>query len=170
LGAAGRRAVLLVTGVALALGACAGHGIVEGVYRAPAGYRVTLPGPAWVVAGESRADLELRHRSAPAGMLANAVCDPAVVRRGDDVLALHLLLGLRDRQVEEANEVPVNGRAATHRLLEGRMRQSDRRVRIESYTLKSERCVFDLLYVAAPEAFAAGRGDFRRFVDSFVTE
>jgi hypothetical protein len=93
-----------------------------------------------------------------------------VVQRGDDVLALHLLLGLRDRQVEEANEVPVNGRAATHRLLEGRMRQSDRRVRIESYTLKSERCVFDLLYVAAPEAFAAGRGDFRRFVDSFVTE
>jgi hypothetical protein len=131
---------------------------------------VTLPGPAWVVAGESRADLELRHRSAPAGMLANAVCEPAVVRRRDDVLALHLLVGLRDRQVEEANEVPVNGRVASHRLLEGRMRQSDQRVRIESYTLKGERCVFDLLYVAEPEVFAAGREDFRRFVDSFVTE
>ena len=169
MGAAGGRAVL-AAGIALALGACAGHGIVDGVYRAPAGYRVTLPGPAWVVAGESRADLELRHRSAPAGMLANAVCDPAVVRRRDDVLALHLMLGLRDRQVEEADEIPVNGRVASHRLLEGRMRQSDQRVRVESYTLKGERCVFDLLYVAEPEAFAAGREDFRRFVDSFVTE
>jgi hypothetical protein len=167
--AAARRAAALAA-LTLALGACAGRRLVDGVYRAPSGYRVTVPGVAWEVAADSRADLELRHRSAPAGMLANAVCDPAVVRRGDDVLALHLLLGLRDRQVEEANEVPVNGRAATHRLLEGRMRQSDRRVRIESYTLKSERCVFDLLYVAAPEAFAAGRGDFRRFVDSFVTE
>jgi hypothetical protein len=168
-GAAGRRAVL-VAGVALALGACAGHGIVDGVYRAPAGYRVTLPGPAWEVAAESRADLELRHRAAPAGMLVNAVCDPAVVRRRDDVLALHLLLGLRDRQVEEADEVAVNGRVAAHRLLEGRMRQSDQRVRVESYTLKGERCVFDLLYVAEPGAFAAGRGDFRSFVESFVTE
>jgi hypothetical protein len=169
-GAAGHRAVLLAAGVGLALGACAGHGIVDGVYRAPAGYRVTLPGSAWEVAGESRADLQLRHRSAPAGMLVNAVCDPAVVRRRDDVLALHLLLGLRDRQVVETNEVPVNGRMASHRLLEGRMRQSDQRVRVESYTLKDERCVFDLLYVAEPGVFGAGREDFRRFVESFVTE
>jgi hypothetical protein len=138
------------------------------VYRAPSGYRVTLPGAAWEVAPDSRADLELRHRTAPAGMLVNALCDPAVVRRGGDVLAQHLLLGMRDREVIEVNEVPVNGRAASHRLLEGRMRQSDERARIESYTLKGERCVYDLLYVAAPDAFDAWRGDFQRFVDSFA--
>ena len=166
--AAARRGTTLTAALALTLGACAGHGIVGGVYQAPSGYRVTLPGAAWEVTPDSRADLQLRHRTAPAGMLVNALCDPAVARRADDVLAQHLLLGMRDRQVIEANEAPVNGRVASHRLLEGRMRQSDERVRIESYTLRGDRCVYDLLYVAAPDAFEAWRGDFQRFVDSFA--
>jgi hypothetical protein len=164
-----RRAAALVV-AALALGACAGRRIVDGVYHAPAGYRVRLPGPAWTVAGDSRADLELRHRTAPAGMLVNAVCDPAVAGRRRDVLARHLLLGLRDRTVLEANELPVNGRMAIHRLLEGRMRQGDERVRVESFTVTGEGCVYDLLYVAAPAAFDDWRGDFRRFVESFAGE
>jgi hypothetical protein len=167
--AAARRTAALVV-LTLALGACAGRRVVDGVYRAPSGFRVTVPSEAWEVAPNSRADLELRHRTAPVGMLANAVCDPAVTQRDWDVLARHLLLGLRDREVVEGGEVPVNSRTASHRVVEGRMRQSDDRVRIESYTLKGERCVYDLLYVAAPAAFDAWRGDFARFVESFVGE
>jgi hypothetical protein len=167
--AAARRAAALAA-LTLALGACAGRRLVDGVYRGPSGYRVTVPGAAWEVAADSRADLELRHRSAPVGMLANAVCDPAVARRGWDVLAQHLLIGVRDREVVEAGEMPVNGRVASHRVLEGRMRQTDDRVRIESYTLKGHRCVYDLLYVAPPADFDAWRGDFRRFVESFAGE
>ena len=163
-----RRATALAVAVALAFGACATRRIVDGVYHARAGYRVTLPGPAWAPAEESRADLELRHRTAAAGMLVNAACDPAVAKRDADVLARHLLFGLRDRSVVEVDEVPVNGRVASHRVLEGRMQPSDERVRVESYTLKDDRCVYDLLYVAVPEVFDAWRGDFRRFVESFA--
>ena len=168
--AAARRTAALTAVLLLALGACAGRRLVDGVYHAPSGYRVTVPGPAWEVAADSRADLELRHRTAPAGMVANAVCDPAVARRGWDVLGQHLLIGMRDRAMLEANEAPVNGRVASHRLLEGRMQQTDERVRVESYTLKGDRCVYDLLYVAPPEAFDAWRGDFERFVQSFTGE
>ena len=50
------------------------------------------------------------------------------------------------------------------------MRDSDERVRIESYTVKGGRCVYDLLYVASPDAFDTWRTDFRRFVDSFGGE
>jgi hypothetical protein len=165
-----RRAAAAAAALALIVGACAGRRIVDGVYHAPSGYRVTLPGAAWELAPDSRADLELRNRTASAGMLANAMCDPEVARRGGGVLVQQLLLGMRDRAMMEANETPVNGRVAWHRLLEGRMRQSDERVRIESYTLKGERCVYDLLYVAEPAAFDAWRADFQRFVDSFVGE
>jgi hypothetical protein len=166
--AAVRRGVALAAAT-LALGACAGKRIEHGVFHAPSGYRVQLPPDgAWRIVDDSRADLELRHRTAPAGMLVNGLCDPAVARRGPDVLARHLLLGLRDRVEIEHGEVPVNGRVASHRLLEGRMRQSDERIRVESYTLRGERCVYDLLFVAEPEAFDAGRGDFRRFVESFT--
>jgi hypothetical protein len=168
--AAARRAAALAVAMALALGACAGRRIVDGLFRAPAGYQVALPGPAWEVTDESRADLELHHRTAPAGMLVNAACDPAVARRGRGILTRHLLMGLRDRTVVEADEIPVNGRVASHRVLEGRMRQTDERVRVESYTLKDDRCVYDLLYVAAPDVFEAWRGDFRRFVESFAGE
>ncbi len=168
--AAARRTAALTAVLVLALGACAGRRLVDGVYHAPSGYRVTVPGPAWEVAADSRADLELRHRTASAGMVANAVCDPAVARRGWDVLGQHLLIGMRDRTMLEANEAPVNGRVASHRLLEGRMQQTDERVRVESYTLKGDRCVYDLLYVAPPEAFDAWRGDFQRFVQSFTGE
>ena len=169
MGGAPRRAAALAA-AALALGACAGRRIEHGIYHAPSGYRVALPGEGWNVVDDSRADLELRQRAAPAGMLVNALCDARVTHHGWDVLTRQLLLGLRERVVVETNDVPVNGRVAFHRLLEGRMRDSDERVRIESYTLKNDRCVYDLLYVAAPEAFEAGRAAFRRFVESFAKE
>ena len=50
------------------------------------------------------------------------------------------------------------------------MRQSEQRVRVESYTLRGDRCVWDLLFVAEPEVFEEGRADFRRFVESFAGE
>jgi hypothetical protein len=93
-----------------------------------------------------------------------------VARRQGSVLAQQLLLGLRDRAMMESDDTPVDGRLASHRVLEGRMRDSDERVRIESYTVKGGRCVYDLLYVASPDAFDTWRTDFRRFVDSFGGE
>jgi hypothetical protein len=168
--AALRRAVALAVAT-LALGACAGKRIEHGVFHAPSGYRVTLPaGGAWRIVDDSRADLELRHTTASAGMLVNGACDPALARRKSDVLDRHLLMGLRDRVELERGDVPVDGRVASHRLLEGRMPQNEERMRVETYTLRGERCVWDLMLVAAPEAFDAARGDFQRFVASFASE
>jgi hypothetical protein len=156
---------------ALTVAACAGPTIDKGVFRAASGYQVTLPRDGWTVDRNSGADLELRHQSGSAAMLVNGLCDVPAVDRRPDVLVRQLLLGLRDRTVvEAAAEVPVNGRAATHTLMEGRMQKSDARMRIESYVVKSDRCVWDLLYVAEPSAFDATRGDFQALVESFVTD
>jgi hypothetical protein len=168
-GEAGRRAAALAA-TALVLGACAGRRIEHGLYHAPSGYRVAVPREGWDVVDGSRADLELRRREAPAGMLVNALCDRRVAHHDWSVLTRQLLLGLRERVIVETNDVPLDGRVAYHRLLEGRMRDSEERVRIESYTLKNDRCVYDLLYVAPPEAFEAGRPAFHRFVESFREE
>jgi hypothetical protein len=155
---------------ALAIAACAGPTIDKGVFRAPSGYRVTLPRDGWTVDRDSGADLELRHQSGSAAMLVNGLCGVPAVDRRPDVLVRQLLLGLRDRKVVETGEVPVNGRPATHTLMEGRMQKSDERMRIESYVLKGEHCVWDLLYVAEPGAFDATRGDFQALVESFATD
>jgi len=168
--AAGRAAAMLaVAGLAAALGGCAGSRVEGGVFRSASGYRVTVPGPEWREGAAVRADLELRHATIPAGMLVNAQCDPVVARRSLDVLGRQLLIGLRALRWVEHGEAPLNGRAAAHAVLEGRL-DGGAAVRIEAYTLKDARCVYDLLLVAEPSAFDGARGDFHRFVNSFVAD
>src|SRR2546426_5890405 len=118
------------------LAGCAGRRLQDGVFRSEHGFRVTVPGPAWNVVDGSRAELELRRADGAAGMLAHATCRPETVRRDFGLLERHLLLGLRDRATLEDGETDVAGRRAVHLVIEGRARDGDERVRIESYMLK----------------------------------
>lgn len=158
----------LAAGVALM--GCAGRSIEGGVYRSPKGYRVTLPGPDWTLVESSRADLELRHRDGRAGMLANAACGEAITRRSPDALTTQLLAGLRARTMLERGQVSLNGHPAAHALVEARAAAGRPALRIETYTVTGPRCVYDLIYAAPAEAFAAGRPDFERLLATFATE
>lgn len=164
---AGGAAVALVAAVGFA--SCATATRIEGgVFRAPSGYRVTLPGAEWdVITEDAKADLQLLHRDGRAAMLAHGACGGGAARRSFDVLTRHVLVGLRDRTVVDEGPRQVNGRTAAHTVVDARMRQSEERVRVESYVVKDERCVYDLLFVAAPEVFGARRPAFQSFVDSF---
>ncbi len=167
---AGRIGALIVgAAAAWAFAGCAGGRIEGGIYHSSKGYRVTLPGTEWTVAQDSRADLELRHRASPAGILANASCDGRAAA-GLGVLTRHLLMGFDGRAMLERDDVDVNGRRAAHTVLEGRLGAGDAPVRVETYVLKDARCVYDFAYVAPPASFEAWRAEFRRLVESFVTE
>lgn len=170
MGARGLAAVVLGVVAAGLVAGCAGRRIEGGVYHSPKGYRVALPGTEWTVAEESEADLELRHRAAPAAMLANASCDGRASTRSLDVLSRHLLLGLGSRTTVERGEVSVNGRRAAHTVVDGRLAAKDGPVRVEAYVLKDERCVYDFAYAAPLPSFDTWRAAFRRFVESFGTE
>jgi hypothetical protein len=167
-----RRAPLaLVLGAAIALAGCAGgRRIDHGVYHSTKGYRITVPGADWLVAEDSRADLELRHHDGMAAMLANAQCDAAAKSRSADLLLVHLLIGIRDRETLEQEEVSLNGRRALRRVLDGRLDRDDTPTRIEAYVMKDDRCVYDFVYAAPAPSFDAWRAQFRRFVESFAME
>jgi hypothetical protein len=167
---AGRAALITTVVLVTAVAGCAGRRLHDGVYHSEHGYRVTVPGRGWVVVDDSAADLELRHADGRAGMLIAATCQPAATKRRDADLARHLLLGLRERETLEDGEASLAGFRGTHLVVEGRMRDSRERVRVETYTVKDRRCVYDFLYVAPPAAFDASRGDFERFVGSFAPE
>lgn len=157
----------------LVLAACAGARIESGVYHSPKGYRVTIPGKDWIVVGDSRADLEMKHSWAEAAMLVNASCEEAARGRSLDVLGRQLLAGLRDREVSVVERVSVTGREGAHAIVEARGGGSDRRgdrVRMELYVVKGTRCVYDLVYAATPAAFERWREDFRRLVETFGSE
>ena len=160
----------LALGAVIAFTGCAGRRIENGVYRSDKGYRLTLPGPDWSVAADSKADLELRHQDGLAAMLANAECDDRAKSRSAGVLLGQLLIGVHDRATIEQNEVSLNGRQALHRVLDGRVAADGAPTRIEAYVLKEQDCVYDFAYAAPPASFEAWRADFRRFVESFAKE
>lgn len=157
----------LAVALALASG-CGGRHIEQGVFSSPKGYRATLPGPDWAVVESSRADLELRHRGAAAGMLVNATCTGSGPRRAPEALSRTLLLGLRDRRVIERGEATVGGRPAAHAVLEARGKPEGPLVRVETLTFVHGGCVYDLAYAASGAAFAALRKDFERFAASLT--
>ena len=165
-----RRAWLFVLAVVLLVCGCAVKRIENGVYHSPKGYRVAVPNAQWTLVNEGPADLTLRHHGSAAGMAINAVCEGAAPRRAPAVLARQLQIGLRDRRVIERTSVEVGGRPASRVVVEGRLEDSTDSVRIESFSMTNARCLYDFLYVAPPAAFAATRGDFASFVDSFETE
>ena len=156
---------------ALVLGACATAGprVENGIFRAPGLFRAAMPGPEWTVT-TSKAELELRYRGSRAGILANAECGEDIARRDLPALARRLFVGLRGRQVLQNGTVTVAGAPALHAVVEAGVSGDDERMRMEAYVVKDARCVFDLVYVAPADDFAARRADFQRFVDSFVRE
>jgi hypothetical protein len=153
--------------VAALAGCASAVGIEGGVYRSAKGYTVTVPGPAWKAVTNGRADLELLQNEAGAGMVINASCDTGTSRRSLDVLRRHLLFGLRERVIEQEDTEPLDGREASHAVIEGRLGEAGDRMRVELYVMKDTRCVFDLLYTAPPDRFEQLRPDFRKLVDSF---
>jgi hypothetical protein len=167
---AGRAALITTVVIVAAVAGCAGRRLQDGIYHSVHGYRVTVPGPGWIVVDDSPADLELRRADGQAGMLAAATCRPMATRQRYADLGRHLLLGLRERETLEDGEASLAGYRGVHQVVEGRMRDSRERVRIESYTVKDRRCVYDLLYVAPPAVFESSRADFERFVGSFAAD
>jgi hypothetical protein len=159
----------VVPAVILAAG-CAVKRIDNGVYHSSKGYRVAIPGERWTPVADSPADLELRHRASAGVIAVNATCDGAQSRRGARLLTRQLLMGVRDRTVLENGEITIAGRPAAHVVLDAGREGSEARVRIETIVLTDNRCVYDLMHVAPPAAFADTQADFTRFADSFRTE
>jgi hypothetical protein len=158
---------VLSAAVLLAAG-CGGRRIEQGVFHAPQGYRVRIPGPEWTVVDDSRADLQLRTRDGLAGMLVHATCEAGVARRPADVLQRQLLLGLRERRLVERNAVTVAGRRGIRTMVESVGADDGARVRVETVTVTDGRCVYDLMYVSPVDVFTRRRADFDEFVASFV--
>jgi hypothetical protein len=144
--------------------------MADGRYRSPKGYRVLVPAGGWKAVNHDGADLLLRYDRSPAEMLVHASCDRAYRTRSPEILARHLLMGLRRRTVLEKAEVAIDGRTAIHIVVEGEDTDASVPVRVDAYVLKGDRCVYDFLYAAPAASFAAGHEDFRRLVDSFRME
>jgi len=97
---------------------------------------------------------------------ASVLFDVRCGRRDDDaplsVLTDHLIMGTTDRDVETQQVVPFDGREAMHSLLRAKL--DGVAMQYDIYVMKKDGCLYDLVYLAPPPAFAVGLPAFERFV------
>ena len=143
--------VTLGCAASLALGGCAPGRIAGGLFtNEQAGYRVQLPPPAWAVSARPEADLVLRRTDGPATIAIATRCgSPAEGPLPS--LSRHLFFGLRDREIAARAERSVDGVPALQTTLVATLEGQP--VEISAVVLRRDGCVFDLMYVAAPELF-----------------
>ena len=160
------RLVAQLASLALALAGCAAPGLEADVYRGDDfAFRVAAVPRDWEPIEVSDAALAWRDVEAGGTVVVNARCD----KDGEDVplasLTQHLFLRFTDRAVELEETVPFDGREALHTRLTAKLDGVPRSFSV--WVLKKDGCVYDLVYVAEPERFAAGVVDFDRFARGF---
>lgn len=142
--------------------ACTAGGVVGDRYLdGTKGFEIPLPPPAWTAAQFPGTDIAFRRAGSPATIGVHAECkDP---EQGPlRALARHLFFGLKGKRLVEEEGFTLNGSEAYRMLLDGEL--DGEPVRLEGYVVRHGGCVTDLVYVAAPAAFAGGRADFERMV------
>ncbi len=156
----------LAAGLCLLLPGCAPVVVPDGQLASPKGYRVQAPSADWRPEGGVRADLSLRRDAPPGGMIVDATCGGPELERPLPLVLRHLTFGLADRHTIERAEESVAGLPAARTVLRGTSDGTP--VAVEAVVVRGPRCVYDFLYVAPASAFEAGRGDFRRLVQSLA--
>jgi hypothetical protein len=91
--------------------------------------------------------------------------------RDDDapltILTQNLVMGTTAREFDSQELIPFDQREALHTKLRARLDGVP--MQYDLYVMKKDGCVYDLVYVAPPERFEDGAGDFERFVAGLHT-
>lgn len=169
----GRLALACVTALVLASAAsgCGGHGRASfeaGVYRDGAvHFQVPAVPAGWRAIEVSNATLAFRDDPNAATVLLNARC---LESDGDTPLVAltnHLVIGFTEREVEAQAPVPFDQREALHTKM--RAKFDGVPMALDVFVLKKDGCIYDFVYMGAPERFAEGAARFESFVRGFRT-
>ena len=130
-------------------------------------FRVPKTPAGWTRVNVTDAALAFRDEAHDASALVNARCGE---KDGDAPLVAltnQLVMGTTERTQSQEETLPFDGREARHTRmtakLDGVLRDFD------IFVLKKDGCVYDFVYVSAPEQAAAGTPEFEGFVKGFHT-
>ncbi len=133
-----------------------GHGVSFATRQVPTGWHeIQVP----------QGLLAFRDPAQDASILVNGRCGVD----GDDVpleaLTAHLYLRFTARQTREQETLPFDGREAMRTVMDAKLDGVPRS--LESFVLKKDGCVYDLVLVTPPQTFDAARGSFESFARGF---
>jgi hypothetical protein len=99
-------------------------------------------------------------------VMVNGRCD----RDGEDVplssLTQHLFMRFTDRETQHEEVLPFDGREAMRTEATAKLDGVERRFLV--FVLKKDRCVYDLIYFAAPDRFDTGAPRFDAWAKGFT--
>jgi len=156
------RPVVLLA-VLLAVAAC-GHAdaFENGVlHKGELAVRLGPVPAAWRRVSLEGADLAFRDDARAASAMFDVRCSR---RDGDAPLAAltaQLLMGTTQRDFVNQETLPFDEREAMHTTLRAKLDGVP--MQYDIFVMKKDGCVYDLVYVAEPDHFAAGAADFERF-------
>jgi hypothetical protein len=119
-----------------------------------------VPG-SWSPIQVQGADVAFRDSGRMASILFDVRCHE---RDGDAPLSAltgHLIMGTTERDFEKQDTIPFDGREAMHTLMRAKLDGVP--MQYDIFVMKKDGCVYDLVYVAPPDAFAQGADGFERF-------
>jgi hypothetical protein len=149
---------------------CGGGPAFDGQRYAGKGVAFRIGGqPAsWTRIEVSDGLLAFRDEQASATILINGRCG----RDGEDVplgaLTQHLFLQFTEREIEDEQVVPMDGREAQRTVLRAKLDGVAKG--FETVVLKKDGCVYDFVLIAEPSTLARARQPFEQLVASFHTE
>jgi hypothetical protein len=159
---------LAVLGAAIfALAGCGATVAFDGeTYRdAQVAFRVPHTPTEWRPVKVSDAKLAFRDDTRDASILVTARCGIP----SDDVplqsLTGQLVMGTTEREYVSEDVTPFDGREAMHTVLRAKL--DGVRMAYDVFVMKKNGCVYDLVYVAPPEQFDAGKTTFEAFCKGF---
>jgi hypothetical protein len=131
-------------------------------------YRVGDIPPSWRRIEVTNANLAFRDERDEASVLVNGRCG----HRDDDTplpaLTNHLIMGTTDREFASQEIVPgFDGREALHTVMRAKL--DGVVMQYDIFVMKKDGCIYDLVYVAPPDAFKQGAPAFERFAQGFHT-
>jgi hypothetical protein len=161
------RAVRLALALAAFASGCASSGSFSGgVYRnANVAFHIDPVPSEWRAIDVSDANLAFRDDAHGASVMINGRCIPD---DGDAPLASlteHLIMGTTDRKFLLEETIPMDARDARHTVLEAKL--DGVRMAYDIFVLKKNGCVYDLVYVAAPDDLRGGAPAFEQLARAF---
>lgn len=111
-------------------------------------------------------DLAYQSRKTANIVSINSACRSALRNQGQDLKTFtqELLLGISDVTSRQETQIKVQDIPALQTTVQGKLNNEP--VKLRTVVLLFNTCVYDLMYVARPETFAAKEEDFSRFVQS----
>jgi len=127
-------------------------------------YIIHSLGKGWEVLQEEREGFSLWNEKYPATIV--IIYSPLNnEKQTSDILNHQLFIGIGNKNVLLKEPSSIDGKEAMHSLLQGEL--DDKKFKFDSYIIKGNDFVCDIVYFAPPDLFDSAHNDFRELIKTF---